>query len=100
MKLNGLLADANVADLPAIAIPESLALPVAGAVGRLVVVTGVVVARAIITGAIVIRARRDRAADNGAADNSGRDTRHPSVPSVCGRCRRGGQRGEGGKCHQ
>src|ERR1700752_90664 len=80
-----LSADPDAAHAPAKAVPEALPLPVAGAGRRLRIGRGavlvvalrrIVLARAVvIAGAVIIVLRSDRAADDGAADQPGRDAR-------------------------
>src|SRR5438552_9670538 len=79
MKMNGSAADTYVAHPPAVAVPETLTLPVAAAIriigdiGRAAVIAIGPVAR-IVSRPVVIRIRCDRAADNGAAEQPGGDT--------------------------
>src|SRR5579871_179046 len=105
MNLNGstgLSADADAAHPPAIAVPEPLALPVArtiratGIAGAVVAVTGAVIA----VGAVV--RVRDRAANNGAAEQSEADARTPTAapPGMRRGRRRNGQRGDRNERHQ
>src|SRR5437899_7690384 len=77
MKMNGsLVANPDVADPPAITIPEPLPLPDAGFavagiddIGR----AAAIVAGCIIARTIIAVLGRNRAADDGAADQAGRD---------------------------
>src|SRR5215470_14209888 len=100
-RVNRSVADPYASDAPGVTIPEALALPAAGAVG-----TGVGgVTRAIVAGsAVIIRvAGSDRAADDRAADQTGRDTRAPAptaAPCQGRRRRRNNQRGDGSRRHQ
>src|SRR5262245_26899285 len=109
-------ADPDTSDPPAIAVPEALALPVAGAGGvghigrRAVIVVAlrriarVVITRAVIVaGAVIVVLRGDRAADDGAADQPGRHARGNAALGMSGgggRDDRNGQRGDGGKRRQ
>src|SRR5207245_2988308 len=108
-KVNGLAADSHAVHPPAIAVPEALALPVAGAangaadVGRpaVVAVARSVIARTVVVGTVIIRARRDRTADNGASKQAGRDTHAEAALGLRGRGHgRNRERGDGGSCHQ
>src|SRR5437899_11667028 len=107
MKMNGsLVANPDAADAPAITIPEPLPLPdtgfaVAGIddIGR----AAAVIARGIIARAVVAVLRSDRAADNGAADQSGRDACRDTALRMGGSrdCHgRNGQRGGSTERHQ
>src|SRR5947209_4316159 len=94
-------ADADATEAPAVAIPEALTLPVATAVvaGARDVRRSAVIARSIIAA----RAG-DRATDDRAADQTGRETRAAPMPmlrlSRCRRCqRRNRQRRSGGSGH-
>src|SRR5882724_6237069 len=100
-------ANPHAAKTPAIAVPETLALPVAAAVivvgdiGRTAVIA---VTRTVVAWSVSVIARTgERAADNGAADNSGSDTcaNSPLRMGRCG-CGHGGnsESGDGSKCHQ
>src|SRR5256885_1046523 len=95
MKMNGYLAaNLDAADPPAITVPEALALPITGAgrighVGRRAVIVvalrRIVVARTvIIAGAVIAVLRGDRAANDGAADQAGRDARGNAALGVSG----------------
>src|SRR5205807_9620020 len=108
MKMNGSTADPYVAHPPAVAVPETLTLPVAAAIriigdvgGTAVIAIGPV-AR-IVSRPVVIRTRCDRAADNGAAEQPGGDT-DADVALGMGRCGPGqgryGLGGDGSQSHQ
>src|SRR5882672_8837679 len=107
MKVNGLAADSHAAHPPAIAVPEALALPVAGATGAtdigrpaVIAVARTVIARTV-AGTVIIRARRDRAADDGASEQASRDTHAEAALGLCGTGHgRNRKRGDGGSCHQ
>src|SRR5450432_4665799 len=103
----GSAADPDVANPPAIAVPEALPLPGAAAiivirdVGRPAVIA---VTRSIITvaGAVAVR-RGQRAADDGAADDAGRQTNAQAALGMGGGRRCDGRNREGGdgsECHQ
>src|SRR5450755_1442530 len=97
-------ANPDAANPPAIAIPETLPLPVAAAIGvvghigrtAVIAVTGSVVAGTVIAGT------GQRAANNGAADHSGGHTGDPALR--LGRSGhhhgRNSQGGDGSECHQ
>src|SRR5271166_4173903 len=104
MKMNGSAADAYAAHPPGITVPKALTLPVAaiGAtrIGRAVIA----IARSVvIAGSVIIGVRRDRAADNGAAKQSGGDADAEAALRM-GRSRRShgrdGQGCDGSQCHQ
>ena len=85
MKMNGLLgANPYVADPPAVTVPEPLPLPDAGFavagidhVGRAAIVT---VTGPVAWAIAIISGTGKRAADDGAADQSSRDSsRNPAV---------------------
>src|SRR5580698_8523934 len=110
MKLNGSAADAHATVAPIIAVPEALTLPVAGRTRR-IAASGIgrpvrsrsVVPGSIVPGPIVIGARRDCAADNGAAEQSGGNTDPDATLRMGRRGRRDGRDGQGGggsKCYQ
>ena len=98
----------HAADAPGIAVPEALTLPVTAIrlfsdIGRTIgraVIAGCVAGPVVGAGTIIIGARRNRAADDGAADNSAGDGRAKGALGVSGG--RGGenQGADGGQCHQ
>src|ERR1700688_23589 len=114
MKLNGSAADAHATVAPIIAVPEALTLPVAGRTRRVAAsgigrpvrsrpVRSTVVPGSIVSGPVVIGARRDRAADDGAAEQSGGNTDPDAALRIGRRRRRNGRDGQGGggsKCYQ
>src|SRR5262249_15448317 len=85
----GSAADADAAYPPTIAVPEPLALPVAGTI-RAAGIAGTVIAVARAVIAVGVVGVRDRAADNGAAQQAQADTRAPAPAAAPGmrRCRR------------
>src|SRR5689334_18700648 len=107
MKMNGsLVANPDVADPPAITIPEPLPLPDAGfAVAGIDDVrrAAAIVAGRIIPWAVIAVLRGDRAADDGAAKQSGRDACRDTALRMGGSrdCHgRNGQCGGGTERHQ
>src|SRR5471032_2299108 len=93
----GSAANPHAANPPAIAVPETLPLPVTAAIvvgdiGR----AAVIAVAGSIAGAIIIAVACERAADDGAADNSGRQTGAKTSLRMGRRGRRHGRNSQGG----
>ena len=72
MKMNGLIANPNAANPPTIAVPEPLALPEAAGRRDIGWTAVIAVSRTIITRPVIVAVLGcDRAADNGATEQSG-----------------------------
>lgn len=101
-------ANSNATEPPAIAVPEALTLPIAAIgvsrdIGRAAVISiaGPVVARSIAGSIpIAIGTGRDRAADNGTADDPASNSGAETALGMGGRRGRNGKGGYGGQCHQ
>src|SRR5881227_669149 len=100
--MNGSAANPHAPNPPAVSIPETLPLPDATAIVIVgdISAAAVAVSRSVISRAVIIAGTSQRAADNGAADNTSRQT---GTPSALRLGRGGGQNAQGGdgsECHQ
>src|SRR5271169_5593238 len=106
MMMNGRsAANPHAANLPGIAVPEALPLPVTAIrvgsdIGRAAVIA--VAGSVIVAGRVSIRIRtgRDRAADNGATDEPAGNGGSEGTLGMGGCRGRNGQGGDSGKRHQ